>query len=89
MSLFSKNSVSPNDFDIVRSSWRNNQNFGGAYTYSSIDSTPVDWENMAKPIFSNKWYFCGEHTSSKYRGTVHGALLTGQNTASYILKKAK
>lgn len=39
---------------------------------------------MAKPIFTNGWYFCGEHTNSKYRGTVHGALLSGRHASGYI-----
>jgi monoamine oxidase len=77
--------VSPNDFDIVRSSWRGNENFGGAYTYSAVNTYPKHWENMAKPVFSSGWYFCGEHTNSKYRGTVHGGYLSGVHTAEYIL----
>ncbi len=31
------------DFDIIRSSWRSDVNFGGAYTYASIDSKEKDW----------------------------------------------
>lgn len=30
-------------------------------------------------------YFCGEHTHSKYRGSVHGAYLSGIEAASYII----
>lgn len=51
--------IHENDFDIVRSSWRSNPNFGGAYTYAPVDSSAKDWEFMAKPVFSNGWYFCG------------------------------
>jgi len=40
---------------------------------------------MAKPIFDTNWYFCGEHTHSKYRGTVHGAYLSGEDTAKSII----
>lgn len=39
---------------------------------------------MSKPIFSSHWYFCGEHTTSKYRGTVHGAYLSGISAAKWI-----
>lgn len=39
---------------------------------------------MAKPVFENHWYFCGEHTTSKYRGTVHGAYLSGVSAAKWI-----
>ena len=41
---------------------------------------------MAKPIFINNWYFAGEHTISRYRGTTHGAFLSGKEVALYILK---
>ena len=40
---------------------------------------------MAKPIFETNWYFCGEHTNSIHRGTVHGAYESGFNAASDIL----
>jgi hypothetical protein len=42
---------------------------------------------MAKPIFDQHWYFCGEHTTSKYRGSVHGAYLSGITTAKWIKSK--
>jgi hypothetical protein len=35
--------VSPNDFDILRTSWRGDENFGGAYTYSAVDTYPKHW----------------------------------------------
>lgn len=37
------NGIHENDFDIVRSSWRSNPNFGGAYTYAPVDSSAKDW----------------------------------------------
>jgi hypothetical protein len=37
---------------------------------------------MAKRIEDSNLYFCGEHTYSKYRGTVHGAYLSGINAAN-------
>lgn len=44
---------------------------------------------MAKPVFHNNWYFCGEHTTSKYRGSVHGAYLSGVHAAAFIKKGMK
>lgn len=41
------------------------------------NTTVEDWENMAKPVFEPGWYFCGEHTTTNYRGTVYGAYLSG------------
>ena len=43
---------------------------------------------MAKRIEDSNLYFCGEHTYSKYRGTVHGAYLSGINAANEVKEKA-
>lgn len=48
--MFSHEQVSPNDFTIKRSSWRNNKNFNGAYSYASITTKPNHWKDMAEPI---------------------------------------
>jgi len=40
---------------------------------------------MAKPIFKSGVYFCGEHTYRKYRGSVHGAYLSGIFAARNII----
>ncbi len=76
--------IQDNDYTIYRSSWKSKQNFGGAYSYASTDTRKIHWDNMAKPISENNWYFCGEHTYQKYRGTVHGAYLSGEAVASQI-----
>ncbi len=44
---------------------------------------------MARPMFDQGWYFAGEHTSQIYRGSVHGALLTGVHAADYITSEVK
>jgi monoamine oxidase len=80
--------VNANDFDIVRSKWRGNPNVGGAYTYSGVNAYRIHWQNMAKPVFENGWYFCGEHTNSKYRGTVHGGFLSGKHASEYLRNNA-
>jgi hypothetical protein len=40
---------------------------------------------MAEPV-ANRLLFAGEHTSGQYRGTVHGAYLTGIREAERILR---
>ena len=40
---------------------------------------------MAKPVFANRWYFCGEHTHDLYRATVHGGYLSGTYSAGEII----
>ncbi|WP_244191285.1 FAD-dependent oxidoreductase [Klebsiella pneumoniae] len=38
---------------------------------------------MAESV-GNRLFFAGEHTSRKYRGTVHGAYLSGVREANKI-----
>jgi monoamine oxidase len=52
-------SIATSEFDIVKSTWRGNPNIGGAYTYSGLGAPREHWEDMARPIFENGWYFCG------------------------------
>lgn len=85
LSVFGGQKFSANDFEIKRTSWRGNPNFKGTYSYSGAETEPIHWENMAKPIFETNTHFCGEHTHSKYRGTVHGAYLSGIDAVSCIL----
>jgi hypothetical protein len=42
---------------------------------------------MAKRIQDSNLYFCKEHTYSKYRGTVHGAYLSGISAANDVKEK--
>lgn len=84
--VFADESFTADDFEIARTNWRANQNFRGAYSSAGVQTKPHHWKNMAKPIFEYRWYFCGEHTHSSHRGTVHGAYESGVDTASIILK---
>lgn len=86
INAFAKTQIGPNDFKLYRTTWRSNKNFLGTYAYGSTQTTPEHWENMAKPVFDSNWYFCGEHTTSKYRGTVHGAYLSGIEAARNIIE---
>lgn len=72
---------------MYRTSWRSNPNFLGTYSYASTKTRPKHWEMMAKPIFETNWYFCGEHTTSRYRGSVHGAYLSGIFASKCLKKK--
>lgn len=50
-----------------------------------VETELSHWTDMAKPIDERSWFFAGEHTYSIYRGTTHGALLSGQVAAKKIL----
>jgi hypothetical protein len=81
--------VSPNDFKIFRTKWRSNENFMGTYAFATTKTKPLHWSNMEKPISACNWYFCGEHTSFQYRGSVHGAFLSGIKVGKMIKKNGQ
>ncbi len=56
---------------------------GGAYSFASVGVTRQDFEALAAPV-GNRLYFAGEHTSAAYRGTVHGAYLSGLREAARV-----
>jgi len=43
------------------------------------------FDDLAQEV-DNKLFFAGEHTSRKYYGNTHGALLSGEREAEKILK---
>ena len=78
--------VKANDFDIIRSNWRTNPNFGGAYSFPGVQTNLTHWDDIAKPLQNRNWFFAGEHAYGKYRATVHGSYISGEVAAKKILK---
>jgi monoamine oxidase len=74
----------PNPTNMLRTKWGQNINTFGSYSFASNDTTSADFDTMAKEI-SNKLFFAGEHTIRDYRGTVHGAYLSGIREADKII----
>ncbi len=73
----------PNPTQTLVSRWSADKFAYGAYSYASVNSTPQDFNNMALSV-QNKLFFAGEHTSHDYRGTVHGAYLSGVAAANSV-----
>jgi monoamine oxidase len=84
--VFADESFTVNDFDIYRTHWRHDPNFGGTYSYLRITTDTEHYAAMAKPIFNCSWHFCGEHTHCNFRGSVHGAYFSGLDSADAILR---
>ena len=74
----------PNPTNMLRTKWGQNINAFGSYSYATNGTTSGDFDTMAKDI-SNKLFFAGEHTIRDYRGTVHGAYLSGIREADKII----
>lgn len=67
------------------SRWGLNPLFRGTYSYAKVGQEPYDWYALSEPDMSGQLHFAGEHTSRSFRGTVHGAFLSGQRAAREIL----
>ncbi len=74
----------PNPTNILRTKWGQNINTFGAYSFATNGTTSADFDTMAIEI-NNKLFFAGEHTERDYRGTVHGAYLSGIREADKII----
>jgi monoamine oxidase len=74
----------PNPTNFLRTKWGQNINSFGAYSYPTNGSTSADFDTLANKI-DNKIFFAGEHTEREYRGTVHGAYLSGIREADKII----
>lgn len=74
----------PNPTNMLRTKWGQNINSFGAYSYASNGTTSADFDTMELEI-NNKLFFAGEHTEKDYRGTVHGAYLSGIREADKII----
>jgi monoamine oxidase len=75
----------PNPTNFLRTKWGQNINSFGAYSYPTNGSTSADFDTLANEV-NNKIFFAGEHTEREYRGTVHGAYLSGIREADKIIR---
>lgn len=71
---------------LLRTRWNTNPNAYGCYSYVAAGSSSADFSTLANAV-QNKLYFAGEHTSRDYRGTVHGAYLSGQRAAEALMEQ--
>lgn len=76
----------PKPTGFLRTRWSSNPNAYGAYSFSTVGIGNWAFEAFEEPI-ENKIYFAGEHTIRDYRGTVHGAYLSGIRAAKAIIKE--
>eukprot|EP01126_Amoeba_proteus_P004639 TRINITY_DN11539_c0_g1_i1.p1 TRINITY_DN11539_c0_g1~~TRINITY_DN11539_c0_g1_i1.p1 ORF type:complete len:469 (-),score=73.60 TRINITY_DN11539_c0_g1_i1:272-1678(-) len=56
----------------------------GSYSYVTTSGHQSMYDDMARP--EGKIFFAGEHTCKIYRGTVHGAYLSGQEAANRVIE---
>jgi polyamine oxidase len=71
------------DYHITR--WRADEFSRGSWSVRHVGAGLDDHAIVGEPVGS--LYFCGEHTSDKYPGTVTGAFFTGEMNAELIVVK--
>ncbi len=74
----------PNPTSMLRTKWVSNEFTFGSYSFATNDTRSSDFEEFENAA-DNKLFFAGEHTSRDYRGTVHGAYLSGIREAEKIV----
>lgn len=63
--------------------WREEPFSRGSYSFAAVGATNEDFNKLAASV-KDVLFFAGEHTSRKYRGTAHGAHLSGIRVAKEI-----
>jgi monoamine oxidase len=82
--MFGNNTPAPNW--AIASAWHADPYAKGSYSSPVVGLTGQEANVWATPAAEDKVWFAGEHTSTKYRGTVHGALLSGQSVAAALIR---
>ena len=65
--------------------WNTEEFVKGAYSYASPGTVEEDFEAFEYSLL-RVVFFAGEHTIADYRGTVHGAFLSGRRAANDVLE---
>lgn len=79
--IYGSNTPRPDSF--LRTRWGQNINSFGAYSHVTNGRSAADFDTLAQSI-NNRLFFAGEHTNREYRGTAHGAYLSGIREADKI-----
>mmetsp|Transcript_61490 Transcript_61490/g.159650 ORF Transcript_61490/g.159650 Transcript_61490/m.159650 type:complete len:1373 (+) Transcript_61490:69-4187(+) len=82
-SMFPKATV-PRPTRVLFHRWGEDSLYRGSYSYWPVGVTLADKEQMCAPV--GPVWFAGEACSVDYAGFVHGALLSGNDTASSMVR---
>ena len=74
----------PNPVKMIRTKWQSDENTKGSYSFATNGIRTSAFDDLAEPL-NNRIFFAGEHTHRAYRGTVHGAYLSGIREANRII----
>lgn len=71
----------------MRTKWSSNQFSLGSYSFVKTGSSIRDCKTLSQPL--DRLFFAGEASNAKYIATVHGAYISGRETANKISKNIK
>lgn len=74
----------PTGFKLAR--WWNDPLAGGSYSHVPVGATSEYFDVLARPMADGRIRFAGEATHRDYRGTVHGAYLSGVREAQKAIR---
>lgn len=69
---------------LQRTRWMADRHARGSYSFVSKGGNSSAYDQLATSV-QGKLFFAGEHTSRNYRGTVHGAYISGVRAAKEIV----
>lgn len=81
--IYGKGQYLPRPTGFLRTKWNENPNSYGSYSFSTVGISNNAFEAFETPV-NDKIFFAGEHTVRDYRGTAHGAYLSGVREAKKI-----
>ncbi len=74
----------PAPVELLRTRWASDAHTLGAYSFPRAGAGSAPFLELAKAL-QNRLFFAGEHTSHEYRGSVHGAYLSGIRAADELI----
>ncbi|XP_038978175.1 polyamine oxidase 1-like [Phoenix dactylifera] len=77
----------PEATDILVPRWWSNRFYKGSFSNWPIGVNRYEYDQIRAPV--GRVYFTGEHTSEHYNGYVHGAYLSGIDSANMVIKCIK
>jgi monoamine oxidase len=80
--VFGNDIAYPESYSLSR--WGKDTYSYGSYSYTPINSSGVDYEELSNPI-SNRLFFAGEATTPTHPANTHGAYLSGIREAERII----
>ena len=80
--IYGAATVSPESMLVSR--WTSDPFSKCSYSFAKQDTVPGDFMQFEESAYDDRLIFAGEHTSVDYRGTVHGAYLSGLRAADHI-----